>query len=143
MNNNATSISKKERVFHSVLFEVLALFIMATFIHFFTNEDPLALTGFGVFMSFLAMAWNYVYNILFDKQFGSNRLSRGVKLRFLHSIGFEGGLMIVSVPLMMNILDKGFIDVMIISFAINTFFLTYSILYNWTYDNVKEKLITA
>lgn len=136
------NITVKERIFHSVLFEIIALTLMAFVAFTFTEKDPLLLTGLGLFMSLLAMTWNYIYNLGFDKKFGSDRLSRNFKKRFFHAIGFEFGLIFVSIPLFMYVLKLSFIDVLFINIGLNVFFLIYAIVYNWLYDNIKFKFFS-
>lgn len=141
MNNNDVKISIKERIFHSLLFEIIALILIATFVILFTNQDPLVLTGFGLFMSLTAMSWNYIYNIIFDKKYGNDRMNRSIKLRVFHAFGFELGLMLVSTPVLMHLLNMNIWQVLLINLGSNTFFLIYSLVYNWSYDNIKHKII--
>ncbi|MGF1683511.1 PACE efflux transporter [Photobacterium minamisatsumaniensis] len=129
----------KERILHSVLFEVFALTIIMVGTSLFTNHNPAEVGGLGLVMSLIAMVWNYVYNLGFDKVFGDERLSRKMGLRIAHGVGFELGLLFATIPLLMWILQLDFWTVLILDIGIVIFFLVYSILYNLAYDHTKAK----
>lgn len=129
----------KERILHSVLFEIFALTIMMIGASLFTNHNPAAIGGIGLALSLIAMGWNYVYNLGFDKVFGADRLSRKFGTRIAHGIGFEAGLLVVTIPVLMWALQLDFWTVLILDLGIVIFFLVYSIIYNWVYDQVRAK----
>ncbi|MGF1702569.1 PACE efflux transporter [Photobacterium makurazakiensis] len=129
----------KERILHSVLFEVFALLIIMVGTSLFTSHNPAEVGGLGLMMSLIAMVWNYVYNLGFDKVFGDERLSRKMGLRVVHGIGFEFGLLFATIPLLMWILQLDFWTVLILDIGIVIFFLVYSILYNLAYDHAKAR----
>ena len=132
----------KERILHTVLFEVFALVILMGAATIFTRHNPAVVGGLSVVMSLIAMAWNYIYNVIFDKFAGEDRLSRKVKSRILHGLGFEGGLIFVTIPVLMWVLQMDFWTVLILDLGIVIFFLIYAIIYNWSYDHVKAKFFT-
>ncbi|MGF1724930.1 PACE efflux transporter [Photobacterium nomapromontoriensis] len=129
----------KERILHSVLFEVFALLIMMIGASLFTNHNPAAIGGIGLALSLIAMGWNYFYNLGFDKIYGADRLARKIGTRIAHGIGFEAGLLLVTIPVLMWALQLDFWTVLILDLGIVIFFLVYSIVYNWIYDQVRAK----
>ncbi|MDN3680271.1 PACE efflux transporter [Vibrio tapetis subsp. quintayensis] len=133
-------MSNKERVLHTVLFEVFALMLMIPLGSLVGGIDTHTMTGVAIFMSLVAMAWNYTYNYLFDKIQGSDRNSRTVLTRIAHGIGFEAGLLVATLPLLMMFLNKGFMEVLLLEITMVVFFLVYAIAYNWVYDTVKNHL---
>ncbi|MCW8327979.1 PACE efflux transporter [Photobacterium sp. SDRW27] len=135
-------MSVKERILHSLLFEAIALCILMVAAKLFTTHNASVVGGVAIVLSLLAMAWNYVYNLGFDRVFGQDRLSRKVGMRIAHGIGFEAGLLIVTIPLLMWVLQMDFWTVLILDLGIVIFFLVYSIIYNWAYDQVRSKITT-
>lgn len=141
MNNNIT-ITKKERLIHTLFFEIFGLMIIGTISFIFAKDNMLKLTGFGIFMSFVAMAWNYFYNIGFDKFFGTDRINRKISTRLIHGLFFEIGLILVSNPILMYILKLGFFEVLMLNISISFGYLVYAIVYNWSFDQVKHRYFT-
>jgi len=135
-------MSVKERILHSLLFEAFALCILMGAATLFTAHNPTVVGGVAIALSVLAMMWNYVYNLGFDRVFGHDRLSRKIGMRIAHGIGFEAGLLLVTIPLLMWVLQMDFWTVLILDLGIVIFFLVYSIIYNWAYDQVRSKITT-
>lgn len=133
-------MTKKERILHSVLFELFALILLTLLGTMFVNLEAQTMAGIAVLMSALAMTWNYLYNLLFDKAFGTQRLSRKLSLRVLHGLLFELGLVLVTLPILMLILQRGFWEVLALEAAMVIFFLVYAIVYNWLYDIIRERI---
>jgi len=130
----------KERILHSLLFEAIALCILMVAAKLFTAHNPTVVGGVAIVLSLLAMVWNYVYNLGFDRVFGQDRLSRKMGMRIAHGIGFEAGLLVVTIPLLMWVLQMDFWTVLILDLGVVIFFLVYSIIYNWAYDLVRSKV---
>ncbi|WP_019026551.1 PACE efflux transporter [Colwellia piezophila] len=136
-------MSTQERIFHSILFEVIALSLLIPLGSFFSDLDMSSVTGLAVVLSLTAMCWNYVYNLIFDKHFGTNRIERSFFMRMGHATVFELGLLIVTLPLIMWMFDMDFITALILDIGMIIFFIIYAIVYNWCYDITKHKLVVS
>ncbi len=134
----------RERIFHMVLFELVALVLMAGLaILLLSEHDPFSLTGLAVSLSLIAMGWNYLFNLGFDRIFGDDRINRSLWMRIGHGIAFEAGLIVVTLPMMMWVLEVDFFTALMLDLGAILFFLIYAILFNWAYDLVRHKLVSA
>ncbi|USD36598.1 PACE efflux transporter [Ferrimonas sp. SCSIO 43195] len=133
-------MSTKERIFHSLMFELIALVIVINLGSLVTGAGH-SMTWAAIAMSLLAMAWNYVYNLMFDRCFGSNRETRTPMIRLGHGLGFEVGFMAVSLPMLMWILQMGFWQVLMLDIGFVLFFLVYAIAFNWIYDTLRLRML--
>ncbi|WP_237524053.1 PACE efflux transporter [Shewanella sp. KX20019] len=136
-------MNTKERIFHSILFEAIALIFVITAATVFTDAGAKSATGLAVGLSLIAMCWNYVYNLGFDRVFGDNRIERSFKMRIGHGLGFELGMVFTTLPLMMWVLQLDFVTVFIMDIGVVIFFLVYAIIYNWAYDLLRERIISS
>ncbi|CAH8214925.1 Membrane protein [Vibrio aestuarianus] len=127
-------MSSKERIFHAVVFELIALAILIPISALITGQGSGDLAVVGAGLSLLAVVWNYQYNILFDRLFGSDRASRSAKIRLLHTTGFEGGLVFVSIPAIAWFLDITLWQALILDIGFLVFFFVYTMVFNWCYD---------
>jgi uncharacterized membrane protein len=125
-----------------VLFEVFALIMMAGLATYITGNGAGEMAGLALAMSLIAMAWNYVYNYGYDKIFGADRTKRTKKTRVLHGLGFELGLMTVTLPVLMWVLKLDFLTVLIMDIGLVIFFVLYAIGFNWAYDSVRDYFVT-
>lgn len=58
-----------ERIFHAILFEVLAVSLSIIGLAIFTDHDVTALSGTMIVVATIAMIWNFIYNWIFDQFF--------------------------------------------------------------------------
>ncbi|MBW3696703.1 PACE efflux transporter [Vibrio sp. T187] len=135
-------MSHKERILHMVLFELVALILMASLATLITGNDASKMAGLALTLSLIAMVWNYVYNYGYDKAFGADRTKRNAKTRVLHGLGFELGMMLLSFPVLMWALQLDFWTVLVMDIGVVIFFVLYAIGFNWVYDVVRLKFFT-
>ncbi|MEZ9052559.1 PACE efflux transporter [Vibrio sp. 10N.261.49.A5] len=135
-------MSHKERMLHMVLFELVALVLMAGLATYITRNGAGEMAGLALAISLIAMAWNYVYNYGYDKIYGADRSKRTTKTRVLHGLGFELGLMLVTFPLLMWVLQLDFWTVLVMDIGLVIFFVLYAIAFNWAYDSIRAQLVS-
>jgi uncharacterized membrane protein len=135
--------SVKERIFHACNFEFFAI-VFTMLIGVFLLNKPIASMGvLSVLISVTALLLNIVFNWLFDRFFPFVNGDRPVKIRMLHAIGFEGTLVIFTVPMIAFFLKVGLVEAFMIEIGILIFFLFYTYIYNWLYDKVRRKLVNS
>lgn len=127
-----------DRIRHTVLFEALALGIVAFGGSWATGHSPEALGTLGIMFSVIAMSWNMLFNWLFDvwDRKYRNSAKRGFALRAVHAVLFEAVLIVVGIFLVAWWLDISYWDAFILDLGFSAFFLVYAFAYNWTYDIV-------
>lgn len=124
----------KERIFHAVLFELIALSILIPVSAFITGKGTSELALVGIGLSLFTVVWNYYYNILFDRYFGSSREQRSLALRIGHTAGFEGGLIFLTVPSIAWFLGISIFEALVLEAGFLVFFFFYATSFNWLYD---------
>ncbi len=127
-----------DRMRHTVMFEMVALSIIAVFGSKITGHSLQEIGLLGLFLSLIAMGWNFVYNLFFDKWYVSYRgaKKRTIPIRVVHAILFEAGLLGVGILAIMWWLQMGFMEALLLDLGYATFFLIYGFVYNWIYDVV-------
>lgn len=136
-------MSFKERVFHALLFEVIALFLLTLIAVFITGNDVAKMSGLAIMLSLLAMVWNFIFNIIFDKLYGPDRTKRTLWIRIQHGLGFEFGMLVFSFPIMMWMLQLDFLSVLLLDIGAMVFFLVYAIAFNWIYDLCRVQIVKS
>ena len=115
---------------------------MAGLATYITGNGAGEMAGLALAISLIAMAWNYVYNYGYDKIYGADRSKRTTKTRILHGLGFELGLMTVTLPVLMWVLQLDFLTVLIMDIGLVIFFVLYAIAFNWAYDSIRAQLVS-
>lgn len=131
----------KERIFHAVLFELLAILLTVIGLVLFTNHAVEALSGVVILISCIAMVWNFIFNWIFDYFFPEGRETRGWGIRLLHVILFEGGLLCMTLPLVAYILKISLWQAFIIDLAMTLFIVVYTLIFNYIYDHARVKIL--
>jgi uncharacterized membrane protein len=134
-------MSFKERIVHALLFEAIALVLLALLAVMITEDDVAKMSGLAFALSMIAMVWNFIFNILFDKIYSEDRTSRTLWIRLQHGFGFELGMLLFAFPVIMWVLQLGFLKVLLLDIGAMIFFLLYAIAFNWVYDITRARYI--
>ncbi len=128
----------KDRIRQAISFELIGLLLsvpLATFVFGFDAGKTGVLGAVG---ATLATIWNYLFNLMFDHSLkrltGSTRKS--LKVRFLHAISFEFGLMLAFLPIIAWLMDIGLLEALIVDIAFVVFYLFYAFVFTWCYDTL-------
>ncbi|CAH0535921.1 PACE efflux transporter [Vibrio marisflavi] len=126
-----------DRVRHAISFEIIGLVIIVfAFKHL--GYDAGHIGVLGVVLSVIATGWNYIYNIGFDKfllkRFGS--IKKTTLIRIFHALIFEGGLVIITVPMIACFLNVGLFQALILDIGLVIFYVIYAYVFNLGYDKV-------
>lgn len=83
------------------------------------------------------MLWNYVWTTLFESW--ENRQvsqTRTLKRRIVHAIGFEGGLVVLLLPVVAWLLKVSLLEALVLETGLLVFFLVYTFVFAWLFDKV-------
>lgn len=91
----------------------------------------------SVLMATIALIWNYVFNALFER-WEKKQVTKGRSLqrRLVHGAGFEGGLVVVLVPLTAYWLDISLWQALLAEIGLLITFFFYAIVFTWAFDKV-------
>ncbi|HEA16178.1 hypothetical protein LCGC14_2525040 [marine sediment metagenome] len=123
-----------ERVFQAILFELTTLAIVIPMTVLIAGYETGKMAMVGISLSMFAMLWNYIYNLLFDKLAGYERINRGLALRISHALGFELGMVIITLPVLAWYLNITWLAAAILEAGFLVFILIYTLVFNWLYD---------
>lgn len=127
-----------DRVRHALFFEIFGLILVVP-LGALVFAMPLHDIGVvGVVSATIAMAWNYVYNLMFDtvlKRTTGTTL-KSLRLRVLHAVLFELGLLIVLMPFIAWYLGITLLHALIMDIAFALFYMGYAFVFNLAYDKV-------
>ena len=123
-----------ERLFQAVFFEVCMLAIMVPLSAIITGFSAGKMITVSIALSIFAMLWNYIYNIIFDKLMGGNRIDRSVVVRGIHASGFEFGMVIITLPVLACYLKISWLAAITLEAPFLIFILLYTFVFNWLYD---------
>lgn len=126
-----------ERTFHAISYEVIGIITSAPIIALISGK-PIAESGaLAVVVSLIAMLWNYIFNLLFDKLQAKHNFKKNLFVRILHGTGFEVGLILLTAPTIALIFNMSVIEAFFLELGMLLYFFPYTIVYNWIYDKAR------
>lgn len=131
------------RILYVTLFEglaiVLATFLLATL----SGSSPDGNLPVAIAASTVAVVWNFVYNTGFEAwERRRGFLARSVGVRVLHTLGFEGGLVVLLIPLFMWWYAIGPLTALAMEAALLVFFLVFTFVFTWVFDLLVKRIDT-
>jgi uncharacterized membrane protein len=125
------------RVLQALLYEAVAISVVGPVLSMGFDKSTASTFGLAVVMSGIALTWNYGFNWLFER-WESRQAVRGRSFfrRLAHGAGFEGGLVIILLPVMSLWLDISLIAALLVNLGLLAFFFFYAIAFTWSFDRV-------
>lgn len=128
---------RTRRVLQAVLYETFAIAFVGPVLSVAFDKPATSTLGLAFVLSSIALAWNYVFNAIFER-WESRQSVRGRSFprRLAHGIGFEGGLVVLLVPVMAFWLEISFLNAFLANLGLLAFFFVYAIAFTWAFDRV-------
>jgi uncharacterized membrane protein len=125
------------RVLQAILYEVIAIAVVGPLLGFAFDKPQASTFLLAVVLSTIALAWNYIFNWLFERWEARQAVGgRSFARRLAHGAGFEGGLTIILVPVMALWLDISPAAAFVANLGLLVFFFFYAIVFTWAFDRV-------
>ena len=125
------------RVLQAILYEVFAIAFVGPVLSIAFDAPAASTFGLAVVLSSIALAWNYLFNAIFERwESRQTRRGRSFARRMVHGAGFEGGLAVILVPVMALWLNISALNAFLANIGLLAFFFVYAIAFTWTFDRV-------
>ncbi len=127
----------QRRVLQAALYESIAIAVVTPTLALVFSHPPGSAFALSAVMSSIALAWNYIFNSLFERWEARQTVKgRSPARRFAHGIGFEGGLAIILAPVMAYWLDITLWAALVADFGLLLFFFVYTVGFTWAFDRI-------
>lgn len=127
-----------DRIRHLLLFEISALLILVPIGVLFFGLDFSQIGVLGVITAAVAAIWNYIYNVGFDRMLKrlTGSVHKRLRVRVLHAVLFEAGLVVLLVPFIAWWLDISLWQALIADIGLVIFYVVFAFFYNLAYDRI-------
>ncbi|WP_159875580.1 multidrug/biocide efflux PACE transporter [Aquitalea denitrificans] len=130
-----------ERILHAVLYEVCAMVMLVPLAALLTGSGVSLMGVLALMMSCVAMLFNMLFNALFERAERHWGLQRTRWVRCAHALLFEGGLVVMLVPLAAWWLETSLWQALLLDLGFFAFFLPYTYLFNLAYDHLRQRVM--
>ncbi|WP_201585612.1 PACE efflux transporter [Psychrobacter jeotgali] len=127
----------KRRIVYVVIFEIIAIIASTFVLMLLSGGDAAESLPVAVMVSLAAVIWNFIYNTAFEAWERRRRAAqRTLLIRVIHAVGFEGGLVLICLPLYMIWYDVSVIKAFKMEAALLLFFLVYTFIFTLIFDKI-------
>ena len=128
---------KTRRVLQAVLYEFFAIVFVGPILSFVFDKPLSSTMGLAFVLSSIALLWSYAFNALFER-WESRQGIRGRSFfrRMAHGAGFEGGLVVMLIPVMAMGLKISAAEAFFANLGLLAFFFIYAVAFTWAFDHV-------
>lgn len=125
------------RILQAVLYEAIAIAVVGPVLSVAFDQPQASTFGLAVVLSTIALTWNYAFSWLFERWESRQAVrARSFARRVAHGAGFEGGLVVILVPVMSLWLDISPAAAFVANLGLLVFFFVYAIVFTWAFDRV-------
>ena len=127
----------QRKIVYVTLYEGIAILCASVGLAAMSGAGAGQSTVLATIASAIAIAWNLVFNTLFEAWEKRQAVrGRSLQRRIAHALGFEGGLAFILVPVFAWYLGVGLWEALLYDAALLVFFLVYTFVFNWGFDRV-------
>jgi uncharacterized membrane protein len=124
-----------------VLKEALALGLVAPLAAWLLDESMQTMVGLTILFSAMAMGWEYCVNRTYDYLLIRFSLSKTKLIRTQHALAIEGGLALMTVPILMTQLHLRFGEALLADLSLAAFYWVWTYAFYLAYDSIRSKLV--
>jgi uncharacterized membrane protein len=132
--------SLPDRLRQIALFELGGLLLITPPFAWASGVSLADSAGLLAVIALIAALWNASYNTAFDwiegRLTGRSADRRPLRLRVLHAFGFEGGLLLMSLPVIMAWTGMGWLEALFADIGLAAAYVAYAFVFNLTYDRI-------
>ena len=128
---------RTRRIVQAVLYEAIAVAAVGPTLALLFDEPMTSTIGLAVLMSTVALLWNFVFNEWFERwEVRQETKKRSFTRRVLHGLCFEGGLVVMLVPVMAYWLNTSLLAAFVADLGVLAFFFVYAVGFTWAFDRI-------
>jgi len=137
MQNKISIRTGGDRLRYTFLFEFFLILILAPIGAIIFDRHLFDIGLLSLALSLKAMVLNLIYNWLFDLldvRAGRIPTQRSFSGRIVHAVGFEVGLVLTSLPIVMWWLGLTLLQAFLMDVVVTSFIVAYTFVFTWSYD---------
>lgn len=137
----------RDRARQVALFEIGGLVLSTPPFVWLSDVPFMDAAGLMFVLALIATLWNAAYNSGFDwiegRLTGRQADRRPWPMRIAHALGFEGGILVLGLPVVMAWTGMGWMAALVADIGLALFYVVYAFFFNLAYDRAFPITATA
>ena len=117
----------RRKIIYAVSFETLGTLVASVYLWLVSDADAGSSLALSVLTATIALSWSYVFNTIFEAWEARQPVKgRSLKRRTAHALLFEGGLVLICIPVMAWWLRVGYLEALVYEAGLIALFIASS-----------------
>lgn len=127
----------RRKITYAVSFETLGTLVATTYLWIVSEAGAGSSLVLSVLTATIALCWSFAFNTGFEAWEARQRVrGRSLARRTVHALLFEGGLVLICIPVMAWWLQVGYLEALLYEAGLIALFIAYTYLFTWSFDRV-------
>lgn len=127
----------RRKIVYAVSFETLGTLVVTTYLWLVSDASPASSFALSLMTATIALCWSYAFNTVFEAWEARQAVKgRSLARRTAHAILFEGGLVLLLLPVMAWWLGVSLWQALVYEAGLIVLFIFYTYLFTWGFDRV-------
>ena len=127
----------RRKIVYAFSFETLGTLVASLYLWLVSEASPASSLALSVLTATVALSWSFVFNTVFEAWEARQPVrGRSLKRRTAHALLFEGGLVLICIPVMAWWLEVGYVQALVYEAGLIALFIGYTYLFTWGFDRI-------
>jgi uncharacterized membrane protein len=127
----------RRKIVYAVSFETLGTLVASVALMLMSQASAGSSLALSVLTATIALCWSYIFNTGFEAWEARQPVKgRSIRRRTVHALMFEGGLVLICIPVMAWWLQVGYIEALVYEAGLIVLFMVYTYAFTWGFDRI-------
>jgi uncharacterized membrane protein len=127
----------RRKIIYAVSFETLGTLVASIYLLVVSDASPASSLALSILTATIALCWSYLYNSIFEAWEARQPVrGRSLRRRTVHALMFEGGLVLICIPVMAWWLQVGYLQALAYEAGLIALFIVYTYAFTWGFDRI-------
>ena len=127
----------RRKIVYAVSFETLGTLVASAALMLMSDASGGSSLALSILTATIALCWSYLFNTGFEAWEARQPVKgRSLGRRTAHALLFEGGLVLICIPVMAWWLQVGYLEALVYEAGLIAVFIAYTYLFTWGFDRI-------
>ncbi|WP_374394181.1 PACE efflux transporter [Tabrizicola sp.] len=127
----------RRKIVYAVSFETLGTLVATIALMLMSDADAGSSLVLSILTATIALSWSFVFNTIFEAWEARQPVKgRSLRRRTAHALLFEGGLVLICIPVMAWWLQVGYLEALVYEAGLIALFIAYTYAFTWGFDRI-------
>ena len=127
----------RRKIVYAISFEALGTLLASVALLLMSEASAGSSFVLSVLTATIALSWSFVFNTGFEAWEARQPVKgRSLRRRTAHALLFEGGLVLICIPVMAWWLQVGYLEALVYEAGLIALFIFYTYAFTWGFDRI-------